>query len=237
MNKWFFAAASGVLVLLPRAARAYEGQAGGPDDPAAGWDRLFGEMLIDITVLGLIFAVVAAYFMIKFRRKRPDQEGKPVRLSKAAILGWALIPAFVFLADDLFLALRGWDLWNDYRTVPEEHYEIQLESRMWSWNFTYPNGVQTLNELRVPEGKPIVLRMTSADTVHSMFLPAFRVKEDSMPGRITYLWFYPKVRGEYVFTCAEYCGVLHSNMKGNLIVMPEEEFTAWIEKAKAQGGG
>jgi cytochrome c oxidase subunit 2 len=237
MGKWLFVAASGPLSLLPVAASAYEGEVGLPDDPAAGWDHLFSEMLIDITVLGLIFAAVALYFMVKYRRKQPDQEGTPIRLSKGAMLGWALIPTFLFMADDFFLALRGWDLWNDYRTVPRDRYEIKLESRMWNWFFTYPNGVETRDELRVPAGKPIVLRMTSSDTLHSLFLPDFRVKEDSMPGRITYLWFYPKKTGEYVFVCAEYCGILHSNMKGKLIVMPEEEFFAWVEKQKATEGG
>ena len=152
------------------------------------------------------------------------------------MLGWALIPVFVFMADDLYLALRGWDLFNDYRTVPAERLEIRLESRMWNWFFTYPNGVQTVDELRVPAGKPVLVTMKSADTVHSLFIPDFRVKEDSMPGRITYLWFYPKKAGEHVFTCAEYCGLLHSRMKGKLIVMDEDEFSVWLEKENSQEG-
>ncbi len=226
-----------LFLLQPVAATASSGGGGGPDDPAAGWDHLFHEMLIDITVIGLVFALVTLYLMVKYRRKEPGQQGTPVRLSRGAMLGWALIPAFAFMADDFYLALKGWDLFNDYRNVPEESYEVKLESRLWNWSFTYPNGVQTMDELRVPEGKPVVLRMTSADVVHSLFLPDFRVKEDSMPGRITYLWFYPKNRGEYVFTCAEYCGLLHSNMKGKLIVMPAEDFFAWLEEeAKIKGG-
>jgi cytochrome c oxidase subunit 2 len=62
---------------------------------------------------------------------------------------------------------------------------------MYSWDYTYPNGVRTQNELKVPAGKPVLLRMTSRDTLHSHYIPDFRVKEDSMPGRVTYLWFYP----------------------------------------------
>ncbi len=101
---------------------------------------------------------------------------------------------------------------------------------MWSWNFTYPEGVETTNELVVPEGKPILLRMTSRDVVHALSLPYFRVKEDSMPGRLTYLWFYPKKAGEYVMTCTEFCGVLHSKMTGTLKVLPKEEFDSWLSK-------
>jgi len=81
--------------------------------------------------------------------------------------------------------------------------------------------------------------MTSRDVVHSFFLPDFKVKEDLMPGRVTYLWFYPKEPGEHLITCAEYCGVIHSSMMGTVIAMPQDEFNKWIEaekKASAEGG-
>jgi cytochrome c oxidase subunit 2 len=115
---------------------------------------------------------------------------------------------------------------------------------MWRWDFTYPNGVQVTNELRVPAGKPVMLRMTATDVVHSFYLPDFRVKEDSMPGRVTYLWFYPRKPGEHLATCAEFCGMMHSKMIGKVIVLPPEEFTAWYDEeakklaqAKEKPGG
>lgn len=209
-----------------------------PDIPG-GWTHLFNEMLLDITVIGVIFAAVTIYFLIRYRRRYSGQEGSPPKLSVAAAVGWALIPAFIFMADDLYLAAEGWTLYNDYRTVPENAYEVKLEGAMWSWNFKYPEGVETINELRVPAGTPVVVRMTSRDVVHSFFLPDFKVKEDLMPGRVTYLWFYPKEPGEYLITCAEYCGVIHSSMKGTVIAMPQDEFNKWIEaekKASAEGG-
>lgn len=214
-------------------------KAGMIHDPAEGYDHLWKEVMIDITVIGVIFALVTIYFLIRYRRKSEGQEGRPTKLSTAQVLGWALIPVFVFVADDFFLAAKGWTLWNNYRTPPANSYEIDLESAMWSWNFKYDGGVETVNELRVPAGKPVVLRMTSRDTVHSLFLPDFRVKEDSMPGRITYMWFYPKEPGEYMMTCAEFCGVLHSNMHGKVIAMPEAEFNSWIkaERKKLDKGG
>lgn len=209
-----------------------------PDIPG-GWQHLFNEMLIDITVIGIIFAAITIYFLIRYRRRRPGQEGRPPKLTIAAAVGWALIPSFIFMADDLYLAAEGWTLYNDYRTVPENAYEVKLEGAMWSWNFKYPEGVETVNELRVPAGTPIVVRMTSRDVVHSFFLPDFKVKEDLMPGRVTYLWFYPKEPGEHLITCAEYCGVIHSSMRGTIIAMPRDEFNKWIEaekKASAEGG-
>ncbi len=201
------------------------------NDPAPGWDHLWHEVLVDITVLGVVFALITFYFIYKYRRRDPDQVGDPPKLSPAMALGWALIPGFAFMADDFFLAAKGWVLWNDYRRVPEERMEIKLESGMYSWDYTYPNGAQTRNEIKVPAGMPIMLRMTSRDTLHSHFIPDYRVKEDSMPGRVTYLWFYPKEAGtEHAITCAEYCGIMHSYMVGKVVVLSPQEFNQWYQQ-------
>ncbi len=223
-------ALAGTMLLPGGAAAAKEP----PPDPARGWDHLWNEMLLDITIIGVAFAAMTIYFMIRYRRRSPEQEGDPPQLSRLAVVGWAIIPAFVFMADDFFLAAKSWELWQDYRSVPTDRLEVRLESVMWSWNYTYPNGVKTYNELRVPAGKPVMLRMTSKDVVHSHFIPDFRVKEDSMPGRITYLWFHPKEPGEHVVTCAEYCGLLHSRMAGKVIVMPPDEFQKWYQREAAR---
>ncbi len=202
-------------------------------DSVEGFKHLWREVMIDITVIGVFFALVTVYFLITYRRKRPGQEGRPVKLSRAAVFGWAIIPVFVFMADDLYLGAQGWSLWNSYRTPPESSYEIQLQSSMWSWKFTYPGGVESYNEMRVPAGKPILVRMTSSDTIHSLFIPDFKVKEDSMPGRITYLWFYPKETGEHLITCAEYCGMMHSSMAGKIIAMEQDKFDSWLASEQA----
>ncbi len=204
------------------------------DNPAPGWDHLWYEVIVDITIIGVVFALITLYFIFKYRRRSPDQEGSQPKLTPAMAVGWAIIPAFVFMADDFFLAAKGWQLWNDYRQVPAERMEIQLESGMYSWDYTYPNGVQTQNELRVPAGKPIMLRMTSRDTLHSHYIHDFRVKEDSMPGRVTYLWFYPETPGEHIVSCTEYCGIMHSYMAGKVIAMPKPEFEQWYNGEAAK---
>ncbi len=204
------------------------------NDPAPEWDHLWHEVIVDITIIGIVFSLITLYFMYKYRRRHPDQEGTPVKLTAASAVGWALIPAFIFMADDFYLAAKGWQLWNHYRQVPANRMEIQLESGMYSWDYTYPNGIETQNELRVPAGKPILLRMTSRDTIHSHYIPDFRVKEDSMPGRVTYLWFYPEKPGEHIVSCTEYCGIMHSYMVGKVIAMPPEEFNQWYEAAAAK---
>jgi len=204
------------------------------NNPAVGWDHLWHEVIIDITIIGVIFSLITLYFMYKYRRRHPDQEGNPPQMSTAMAIGWAIIPVFIFMADDFYLAANGWQLWNNYRQVPANRMEIKLESGMYSWDYTYPNGVETQNELRVPAGKPIMLRMTSRDTLHSHYIPDFRVKEDSMPGRVTYLWFYPTEPGEHIVSCGEYCGIMHSYMVGKVIVMPKEEFNQWYNQEAAK---
>jgi cytochrome c oxidase subunit 2 len=239
--KWpaMIAGAAGLLACGLAAASEYAGGGQAPpvNDPAAGWNHLWNEVLIDITVIGVIFALVMAWFLIRYRRRPGDPAvGNAPRLSPAAAVAWVVVPVFVFLSDDLFVAANGWALWNRYRDVPADRMEIQLESGMYSWDYTYPNGVRTQNELRVPAGKPVMLRMTSRDTLHSHWIPDFRVKEDSMPGRVTYLWFYPDKPGEHIVTCGAYCGVMHSYMAGKVIVLPANEFGAWLDGEAARQG-
>ncbi|MFO1294295.1 MAG: cytochrome c oxidase subunit II [Rubrivivax sp.] len=224
------------LACLPAAAAENIPSAapGRVQDPAPGWDRLWHTVIVDISVIGVVFALAMAYFLVRYRKRADGEVGSAPALSSAAMVGWAVIPLFVFLADDLYLAANGWMLWNDYRDVPAERMEVRLESGMYSWDYTYANGVKTQNELRVPVGKPVLLRMTSRDTIHSHFIPDFRVKEDSMPGRMTYLWFVAKAPGEHVVTCTEYCGVMHSYMAGKVVALPAAEFKTWLDQEAAK---
>lgn len=202
-------------------------------DPAAGWDVLWSHVLTDLFVIGVPFFLAAVYWLIKFKAKSPDEVGQGKELKGLTAAGWALFPAAVFMADDFYLSSQGWSLWNIYRRVPENALEVKLTGYQWYWEFDYGNGVVT-QELKVPQGQPVVLRMTSPDVVHSFFMPAYRVKEDLMPGRITYLWFLPKKVGTEVATCTEYCGSAHSQMFTTVTTVPAEEFTSWLETTTKQ---
>ncbi len=219
----------GVLAAWPAQAQNYDGI----NDPATGWDHLWNEVLIDITVIGVIFGIAAIYMMIRYRAKSPEDVGSAKPLSSARAWGWALIPAAIFMADDFFLSAKGWTLWNAYRQVPENALEIKATAQMYSWEFDYGNGVLA-DELLVPVGQPVVLRMTSMDVLHSFFLTEFRVKEDVMPGRITYLWFHPREPLETFVTCVEFCGTGHSVMATAVKVLPVDDYTAWMTEAKAE---
>ena len=204
-------------------------------DHTEEFHKVWVHLLWDVGIIGGIFLILSIYFMFAYRRKRDDQIGNgPKFTTMGMILGWALIPSFIFMADDFYLSAQGWKLWIDQRTVPENAMEVEVTGQMWGWEFEYENGAISDNDegLVVPEGRPVVLRMKSDDVVHSFFIPRYRIKEDLMPGRVTYLWFYPKDKGEHVFTCTEFCGTNHSEMWGKVKVVSQEEFDEWSEKNK-----
>ena len=201
--------------------------------PHVQFDELLHEVFWDITIIGVLLAAMAAYFLFVYRRRSPDEVGRLQKLSPQAAMGWLIIPVALFMADDIFLFAKGWELHKQYREVPKGAYEIKVTGAMWSWTYTYPNEVETYGELKVPIGTPILLRMTSEDVVHSHFIQHFRLTEDLMPGRVTYMWFLPDKVGEYVVTCREYCGPGHSMMYGKVVVMAKSEFDAWLESEAA----
>ena len=201
--------------------------------PHDHYDLVLYEVFVDLAIIGIIFALVTLYFMFAYRRKSPDEVGRQPKLSTQAMLGWLIIPSALFLADDIFLFAKAWDLHDNYRKVPANAYEVKVTGSLWSWNYEYPNGVSIDNELVVEQGKPVLLRMTSDDVIHSHYLNRYRVTEDLMPGRVTYQWFMPDELGESVVTCREYCGLLHSNMYGTVRVLATDDFNAWMAEQVA----
>jgi len=201
--------------------------------PHKHYDQVLHEVLLDLTIIGVVAALITIYFLIAYKRKSPDSVGKAPKLSMQATLGWLIIPSALFLADDFFLFAKAWDLNDNVRKVPANAYEIKVTGALWSWSYEYPNGVSTINELVVPIGKPILLRMTSIDVIHSHYLNRYRVTEDVVPGRISYQWFLPDEKGESVVTCREYCGMMHSSMYGKVNVVSQSDFDRWLQEQAA----
>ena len=108
---------------------------------------------------------------------------------------------------------------------------VKVIARQWSWLFQYENGAQD-TELRVPIGKPVKLLLTSQDVIHGFYAPAFRIKQDAVPGMTNYLWFQATQTGTYDVMCSQYCGLEHSHMLTKIVVLPEEEFTKWYQSQK-----
>ncbi|MBL4616038.1 MAG: cytochrome c oxidase subunit II [Magnetovibrio sp.] len=202
-------------------------------NPAAEWEELWNTVIIDITIIGVIMAIAAVWMLIKYRATSPDQVGTAKRLTTVQAISFALIPAAIFMADDFYLAAKGWTVWNAYRRVPENAIEIKVTAYQWYFEFEYPDGTET-EELKMPIGEPVVLRMTSEDVLHNFGVPEYRVKEDVMPGRITYIWINPVEAKETIVQCAEFCGQNHSEMTTKVSAVPREEYDAWLAKIAAE---
>ena len=175
---------------------------------------------IAVTFLSVNTAVMI-YFVIRYSRKRnPNPED--VKENTTIEIIWTVIPTILVLI--IFFA--GWKGFQYMRTVPPDSMPVKVTAREWSWTFDYENGKET-SVLKVPIRKPIKLIITSADVLHSLYIPAYRIKEDCVPGRETYLWFLPDELGSYDLFCTEYCGVGHSAMITKVEVMSEKDFDEW----------
>ena len=117
---------------------------------------------------------------------------------------------------------------------PEAATEIFVIGKQWMWQLQHPEGVREINELHVPVGQPIKLTMTSEDVIHDFFIPAFRVKKDVVPGKYTSLWFQATKTGQYHLFCAQYCGVSHAMMRGEVIVMEPQDYERWLSGSKKE---
>jgi cytochrome c oxidase subunit 2 len=169
--------------------------------------------------------VVMIVFVVKYRRSVHPVPGE-VKDNWKLELAWTLIPTFIALS----MFYLGWSSYISLRDVPPGALQINVEAQMFSWLFIYPNDKESKNILEVPVGKPVKLTITSVDVNHSLFIPAFRVKVDAVKGMKTYEWFFPNKEGEYDIFCTEYCGTDHSDMKGKVVVVSEEEYSRWLKE-------
>ena len=198
-----------------------------------GWPNLSSDIdTIFLVIVGicvvLLIAVTAVmvYFVIRYRRNR-NPKAEDIEGNTTLEILWTVIPTLIVLV----IFYVGWKGFVFLRTVPDDAMPVKVTARMWSWSFEYENG-RTSDVLKVPLGKPVKLAITSLDVLHSLYIPAFRVKEDAVPGMETYLWFLPDETGSYDLFCTEYCGVGHSSMITKVEVMEGTEFLAWYEKEK-----
>lgn len=202
-------------------------------NPAEEWEHLWSEVMMDITVIGIVMVIAALVMLVKYRATSPDQVGTAKKLTTVQSISFALIPASIFMADDFYLAANGWTVWNAYRRVPENAMEVKVTAYQWYFEFEFPDGTladgSDFSAIKLPSDQPVVFRMTSEDVLHSFGLPHYRVKEDIMPGRITYIWINTaKEQTQAVLQCAEFCGDSHSNMSNPIHTVPRDEFDAWL---------
>lgn len=193
-------------------------------------DTFFFILGISLTLLALNTGVMI-YFVFRYSRKRHPKAEEVGENTLLEII-WTVIPTLLVLA----MFYVGWKGFVYMRTAPPDAMVIHVTARQWSWTFDYANGKET-NVLKVPVRKPIKLLITSADVLHSLFIPAYHIKEDAVPGRETHLWFLPDQLGSYDLFCTEYCGVGHSSMITKVDVMPQKEFDDWYAGKKEEAAG
>ncbi len=177
----------------------------------------------------LVFALVI-FFAVKYRQ-RPDRHATQIEGSYALEATWTLIPFGILMV----MFVWGAVVYMKSVQPPDNAMEIFVVGKQWMWKLEHPEGVREINTLHVPVGRDVRLTMISQDVIHSFYVPAFRIKQDVLPGRYTTLWFHAIKTGHFHLFCAEYCGTLHSGMIGEVVVMDPSDYQAWLAGNAQQG--
>jgi cytochrome c oxidase subunit 2 len=191
-------------------------------------DQVFFYILaITVFLLGLI-TFLMVYFVIRYRKKRNPQPADIHENTWLEII-WTVVPTLLVLTM-FYYGLTGF---NFLKKAPIDARKVKVIARQWSWLFEYENGMKS-TELKVPVGKPVKLSLTSQDVIHGFYTPAFRIKQDVVPGMTNSLWFQPTEVGTFDVFCTQYCGLQHAKMVTKIVVLPVEEFNQWYQKGKEE---
>jgi cytochrome c oxidase subunit II len=186
-------------------------------------DALYIFLLVVTGMMALLVFACVIFFAARYRY-RPGVRAEQIEGSNALEITWSVIPLFVFMA----IFIWGAVVYFKERTPPADATEVYVVAKQWMWKIEHAEGQREINELHVPVGRDVKLIMTSQDVIHSFYIPAFRIKQDVLPGRYTVEWFRATKPGVYHLFCAEYCGTQHSGMVGSIVVQEPAEYEAWI---------
>jgi len=182
-----------------------------------------------MVILGISFfflitlTIVMIYFLYKYNRKR-NPVATQIEGSTTLEIVWTVVPFIITMV----MFYYGWAGWHNMHKPPKDSMEITVYGRMWNFSFEYENGRRT-DTLFVPKDQPVKLNLVAMDVLHSLYIPAFRVKQDMVPGKKdNFMWFEPQREGVYELFCAEYCGLQHSYMLSNVKVMAADAFQSWM---------
>jgi len=182
-----------------------------------------------VILIGITATMI--YFVFKYQRDKHPVAAN-IRGNWKLETVWTVIPTLIALS----MFYVGWNSYLGLRDVPEDALEIETIGEMYAWIFVYPDGKETVDELVVPLGKAVKLNVTSNDVLHSIFIPAFRVKVDAVSGIYTYVWFMADRPGEFNIKCTEFCGVGHSDMRATLRILSTDEYEEWLSQDKGDDG-
>ena len=202
-----------------------------PEQASSNASRVDALFLFELVILAFfttLICVLIVSFAIRYRRGSKVDRSSPPSANHLLEASWIIVPLGLSLVMFTWSALVFYELYEP----PADAFEISVVGKQWMWYLQHPQGRAEINNLHVPLGQAVKLVMTSQDVIHSFFVPAFRVKQDVLPGRYTTLWFRPTKIGKHHLFCAEYCGTNHSLMTGWVDVMEPADYERWL----SQGG-
>jgi cytochrome c oxidase subunit II len=192
---------------------------------ASNFVSTFNTSYYFITGIGLVLIIgltlVMLYFVFRYNKKKNKVATQNEGNTRLEII-WTVIPFLLALAMFYF----GWAGWKPMTKAPKDALNITTVARMWSFSFQYENGKKS-PDLIIPVNTPVKVKLISLDVLHSLYIPAFRVKSDIVPGTEKMMWFLPQIVGEFDLYCAEYCGLRHSYMNAKVKVLSKEDYTSW----------
>jgi len=194
-------------------------------------DNLYFFLLAISVFFSLLIAGLIVFYAVRYRRRAPQAIGTNIHGGLWLEVTWSVIPLLI----SLVIFVWGASVFFAMSRPPDETLNIYVVGKQWMWKFQHLDGQREINELHVPVGRAVKLIMTSEDVIHDVFVPAFRVKADVVPGRYTNLWFQATTPGRYRLFCAEYCGTRHSGMTGEVVVMDPTEYQAWLSGGSGEG--
>jgi cytochrome c oxidase subunit 2 len=192
-------------------------------------DGLLFFLLSITTFFVVLIAGLILYFMIRYRRRSANEVPAGIHGSLMLESVWTVIPFLI----SMVIFFWGASIFASLTRPPDDALQVNVVGKQWMWKVQHMNGRREINELHMPVGRPVRVTMTSEDVIHSFFVPAFRTKQDAVPGRYTWMWFEATKPGTYHLFCAEYCGTLHSGMIGKVVVMEPAAFQAWLSGSEA----
>ena len=168
------------------------------------------------------FTVIMILFVVKYNRKR-NPKATQIKDNIVLETTWITLPVILVL----FMFYIGWSGFLPMRQDPKDAMHVKAIGRMWKWTFEYP-GNKVSDTLVLPLNKAVRVDLVSKDVIHGFFVPAFRIKEDCVPGKNNYSWFIPGEIGDFDLLCSAYCGVNHSYMSAIIRIVPQERFNKWL---------
>jgi cytochrome c oxidase subunit 2 len=200
---------------------------------AAVIDHIFyGLSIISVLIGLLVFGLVVGFSFRYYRGSKAKRGRLPKFMRNEFEIGWTVATLFLFL----FIFWWAANTQLSGLSPPKDALQISVVAKQWMWQVQQPSGVREINEIHAPADKPVVLSMTSEDVIHSMFLPALRIKQDVLPSRTTYLWFTADKTGTFMLECAEFCGTQHSRMTGRIVIMTPADYAKWVSLQPQTGG-